>query len=85
VDKRSDIWSFGVLLFELLTGQRLFQLPGARGQDADARHLRIAIQRGLTEPEAPRARARAVWLPWAVAALLAIVAGFAFWSAHTAR
>src|ERR1035437_6475457 len=25
VDKRADIWSFGVVLFELLTGHRLFE------------------------------------------------------------
>src|SRR5262245_35663102 len=30
VDKRADIWAFGCLFFEMLTGQRLFAADGAR-------------------------------------------------------
>ncbi|MBI3470973.1 MAG: serine/threonine-protein kinase [Candidatus Solibacter usitatus] len=124
VDKRSDIWSFGVVLFEILTGQRLFEgetishtladvLKGQIGfsrlpqetprpvrdlllrcldRDVKTRlrdigEARIAIQGCLVHPESamevpPQGNVRPARLPWAVAALCAIAAGFAFWSAH---
>ena len=42
VDKRADLWSFGVVLFEMLTGQRLFE--GATVSDTIASVLK-------TEPD----------------------------------
>ena len=42
VDKRADIWSFGVVFYEMLTGKRLFE--GARVSDTLASVLK-------TEPD----------------------------------
>ena len=41
VDKRADIWAFGVVLFEMLTGRRLFD--GATVSDALAAVLRQEV------------------------------------------
>ena len=50
VDKRADIWAFGVMLYELLTGQRLFQ--GNSVSETLAQVLTV-------EPDLSRAPARA--------------------------
>ena len=50
VDKRADIWSFGVVLYELLTGERLFQ-----GEDA-AETLAAVIHK---QPDLARAPEKA--------------------------
>jgi Tol biopolymer transport system component len=50
VDKRADIWSFGVVLYELLTGEPLFT-----GEDA-AETLAAVIHK---QPDFPRAPAKA--------------------------
>jgi Tol biopolymer transport system component len=48
VDKRADIWSFGVVLYELLTGERLF-----RGEDA-AETLAAVIHKQPDLTKVPR-------------------------------
>lgn len=53
VDKRSDIWAFGVVLFEMLTGQRLF--TGDRVAHILADVLRGPIDFSRLPPETPSA------------------------------
>src|SRR6202140_5437944 len=54
VDKRADIWAFGVVLYELLTGERLF-----KGEDA-AETLAAVIHK---QPDFARAPEKARRLP----------------------
>lgn len=51
VDKRSDIWSFGVVMFECITGQRLF--TGESVSDILAAVLKSEIDWKLLPPESP--------------------------------
>ncbi len=51
VDKRADVWAFGVVLFEMLTGRRLFQ--GKTVSDTMAAVLRQEIPWPALPPETP--------------------------------
>jgi serine/threonine protein kinase/Tol biopolymer transport system component len=51
VDKRADIWAFGAVLFELLTGQRMF--AGEDMSDIMAAVLREDIPWGRLPPDTP--------------------------------
>jgi Tol biopolymer transport system component len=115
VDKRADIWAFGVVFYELITGKRLFTgddvsevlaavIKDAPSLDAvpprvqrllksclekdPARRLRDIgdvwklLDDAHAEPAAPRG---AIWLPWLVAAVLAIAAAAIGWMARTSR
>src|SRR5260221_80029 len=52
VDKRADIWAFGVVLFELLTGKMLFG-GGETVSDTLASVMKDAPDLGRLPPETP--------------------------------
>ncbi len=51
VDKRADVWAFGVVLFEMLAGKRLFQ--GETVSDTLAAVLREPVDFGQLPPSTP--------------------------------
>ena len=51
VDKRADIWAFGVVLYEMLTGRQLF-----RGEDLSETLASVIMKEPDLEPVPPRVR-----------------------------
>jgi serine/threonine-protein kinase len=110
VDKRADIWAFGMVLYEMVTGKRLFQgqsvsdtLAAVTTQEPDWSRLPAKVQRLLRrclekdpkrrlrdisgvelllEEDAGHGATSALWPAWiaALAALVAIALGIAFWA-----
>jgi Tol biopolymer transport system component len=110
VDRRADIWAFGVVLYEMLTGEKAFQgdtaaeLLGAvihKEPDLDRvparlrRVVRLCLEKDpkqrlqsvadwrLLVDDAPESKAspprRGMSMAWAVASLMAAIAGAALW------